>query len=219
MKKTMNFRDRTLTLYPGCGPGVIYLHSGGEEFIPPAHLPCALVIIGGMDWNRELSPWPAPKVFRQGGDFAGEGEAYLSLLTGELIPAAESAWALSPVFRGIAGYSLAGLFALWSLLRTDIFHRAASVSGSLWFDGFLDYLEQTPFAGQPDRIYLSLGDREKHTRNARMAAVESCTLRAAELCRQRGIAARLAFHPGGHFDQPAQRLGQGIQFLAERSPS
>ncbi|ERL11412.1 hypothetical protein HMPREF1248_0438 [Coriobacteriaceae bacterium BV3Ac1] len=31
----------------------------------------------------------------------------------------------------ISGYSLAGLFALWSLYQTDIFKGAACVSGSL----------------------------------------------------------------------------------------
>lgn len=33
----------------------------------------ALAAISGVDWNRELSPWCAPKVFRGGKGFAGGG--------------------------------------------------------------------------------------------------------------------------------------------------
>lgn len=41
------------------------------------------------------------------------------------------------VFIGIAGYSLAGLFALYALYKTDVFTRVASMSGSLWFPGIM----------------------------------------------------------------------------------
>ena len=40
-------------------------------------------------------------------------------------------------FIGIAGYSLAGLFALYALYKTDAFTRVASMSGSLWFPGIM----------------------------------------------------------------------------------
>ena len=42
----------------------------------------ALAAVSGADWNRELSPWPAPEVFRGSGDFSGEGPAFLDTLTG-----------------------------------------------------------------------------------------------------------------------------------------
>ena len=94
----------------------------------------ALATISGVDWNRELSPWPAPKVLRGGGDFGGEGPAFLDMLTGQIVPLVEAQLGFAPVSRAVAGYSLAGLFALWSVFQTDVFDRAASVSGSLWFD-------------------------------------------------------------------------------------
>ena len=40
----------------------------------------------------------------------------------------------------IAGYSLAGLFALWAAWNSGYFRRVASVSGSLWYPGFTDYI-------------------------------------------------------------------------------
>lgn len=33
----------------------------------------ALAAISGVNWNRELSPWRAPKAFRNGEDFGGQG--------------------------------------------------------------------------------------------------------------------------------------------------
>ena len=50
----------------------------------------ALAAISGVDWNRDLSPWPAPKVFRGGEDFGGEGPAFLDMLTEQIVPLVEA---------------------------------------------------------------------------------------------------------------------------------
>ena len=42
----------------------------------------ALAAISGVDWNRELSPWPASRVLRNGADFGGKGPAFLDALIG-----------------------------------------------------------------------------------------------------------------------------------------
>ena len=50
------------------------------------------------------------------------------------------------------GYSLAGLFALWSVFRSDRFKAAAAASPSVWFRGWLDYAaSHQPHA---DYVYL-----------------------------------------------------------------
>lgn len=119
----------------------------------------ALAAISGVDWNRELSPWSTPKVFRDGADFGGQASVLLDALAHQIIPLTEKHLRYAPEFRGIAGYSLAGLFALWAVYQTYLFDRAASISGSLWFEGFLDFMRtNTPKA---KLVYLSLGDREK----------------------------------------------------------
>ncbi len=63
----------------------------------------------------------------------------MDTLTQRIVPLTENHLGYAPEFRGIAGYSLAGLFALWAVYQTGLFDRAASVSGSLWFDGFLTF--------------------------------------------------------------------------------
>ena len=173
----------------------------------------ALAAISGVDWNRDLSPWPAPKVLRNGGDFGGGGPAFLDMLTGQIVPSVEAQLGFVPVSRAVAGYSLAGLFALWSVFQTDMFDRAASVSGSLWFDGFIDYMKSSAPPSDLRRIYLSLGDREKNARNQRMAAVEDCTRQTAELLRKWNIPLMLEMNPGGHFQDIPGRIARGINQL------
>ena len=175
----------------------------------------ALAAISGADWNRELPPWPAPKVFRGGGDFGGEGPAFLDRLTGQIVPPVEAQLGFVPVSRAVAGYSLAGLFALWSVLQTDIFDRAASVSGSLWYDGFTDYVRASAPPNSLRQVYLSLGDREKNARNQRMAAVEDCTRQTAELLRERNIPVVFEMNPGGHFQDIPGRIARGLDQLME----
>ena len=175
----------------------------------------ALAAVSGVDWNRELSPWPAPRVFRGSEDFSGEGLAFLNRLTGQIVPPVEAQLGFAPVSRAVAGYSLAGLFALWSVFQTDMFDWVASVSGSLWFDGFMDYLESSAPPSGLRRIYLSLGDREKNARNQRMAAVEDCTRRAAEFLREWDIPVLFEMNPGGHFQDIPDRIARGINQLME----
>ena len=81
----------------------------------------------------------------------------------------------------IAGYSLAGLFALWATWNSGYFRRVASVSGSLWYPGFTDYIRNNePKSGcgeksGPEKAYFSLGDRESRTRHPLMSRVDACT--------------------------------------------
>lgn len=175
----------------------------------------ALAAISGVDWNRELSPWSVPEVFRDGADFGGQASVLLDMLTHQIIPLTEKHLRCAPEFRGIAGYSLAGLFALWAVYQTDLFDRAASISGSLWFDGFLNFMRtNTPKA---KLVYLSLGDREKAVKNPRLAAVEDCTVQAVELLRARGVSTVFEMNRGGHFRDIPVRIARGIQELKEKS--
>ena len=170
-----------------------------------------LICVDGVDWDRDLSPWPAQKVFRGGEDFSGGAEAFLHILLTELIPAAETG--LSPAWRGVFGYSLAGLFSLWALTKTDAFSRCASVSGSLWFDGFTDYLAAHPLLGTPERVYLSLGDREEKAKNPRMQRVHIATEQAKAIVERRGVPCLFELNPGGHFQNPMDRQRRALLSL------
>ena len=192
--------------------GVIYLldNSGHVPALPYA----AVVSAEVPDWNRDLSPWKAERVFRKGDEFAGGAEKFLSGLT-EIVTEAEKVLGFSPEFRGIAGYSLAGLFAVWALYRTDLFNRAASMSGSLWFDGFGVFITDRPPVKVPEKVYLSVGEREKQTKNVRMAQVEACTMQTAEIFRRYGSDVQFERNPGGHFDEVPGRIERGLRWIGE----
>ena len=131
--------------------------------------------------SRDLTPWPAERVFKRGEDFGGKADDYLALLTEKIIPHTEEALSLQPRFRALAGVSLAGLFSVYAVYRTDLFDRIASISGSLWYDDFLAFMRAHRPSGRLKRVYFSLGDRERKTGNCRMARVEDCTLEAVKL--------------------------------------
>lgn len=209
MNETITFDDKTITFF-GDGEKLVFLpEPEGEKVFELIKCDCRLAVISGFDWNRELSPWAARAAFRNGGDFSGGGEEFLS----RLLDAAASVKArFGAKACYIAGYSLAGLFALWSVTKTDFFDGAASVSGSLWFDGFTDYLDSADI--HTKRVYLSLGDREKNARDERLASVESSTRRAYEILRERGIDSIFELNSGGHFCEPLSRISRGIDWLA-----
>ena len=195
--------------------GAIYIpsHGNAEEIaalLPDLH--AALVFIEGFDWNRDLSPWPAKAVFGNA-DFGGGADAFLEALTGEIIPAAEWEAGMNPLWRGIAGYSLAGLFALYAAYRCGIFSRVASVSGSVWYDGWMAYAQSHPFAAEMERAYFSVGAKEKKTRNIRMQPVEDNTLAMHALFESRGVQSRFELNPGNHFVDAQKRLAAAIGYL------
>ena len=172
---------------------------------------CALITLTGFDWNRDLSPWPAPKVFSRGEDFQGKAEAFLEVLTRELLPEAEASLGFPVADRGILGYSMAGLFAVYAMYQTPLFRRVGSVSGSLWFDGWVEYAKTHPVQGRPC-IYLSVGMQERNARNPRMAAVQKCTEELAEWWRK-SCSLIYEKNPGGHFSEPEKRMRRAMEAL------
>ena len=89
----------------------------------------------------------------------GGADDYLRLLIEEIIPTAEKEIDGVPRWRGIAGYSLAGLFSLYAIYRTDLFSLVGSMSGSLWFPGMKEYI-LLPRAKAPAGPYLLLPGRQ-----------------------------------------------------------
>ena len=147
-----------------------------------------------LNWNRELSPWVCDGTVRDAEPFGGQAAGFLDELLKQIIPEAESSLPQPPTWRGVAGYSLAGLFALWALWQTDVFERAASASGSLWFPGFIDYARERTMTATPDAVYLSLGKKETKTPNRMMRHVLDDTRAMEELFIERDIRMARGIH-------------------------
>ena len=115
---------------------------------------------------------------------------------------------------GVGLLAAAGLFALYALYGTDVFSRAASVSGSLWFPGFREYVFSHEPKRRPDRVYFSVGDRESRTKNPVLQTVQENTEAICGYYREMGICTTFRLNPGGHHERPAQRTAAGIQWLS-----
>ena len=153
------------------------------------------------DWNQELSPWCAPSVFGKG-SFGNGAKATLSEILKHCKDLCKTYY--------LIGYSLAGLFALWSSYQCDVFSGVACVSGSLWFPEFIDYMKNNTI--HTKYVYLSLGKKETKTRNKVMSKVGDCTIDAYEILNKQ-INCVFEWNEGNHFNDVDARLKRGIDWL------
>ena len=178
--------------------------------------PFTLVAISDLDWNHDMVPWDSPPAFKNAEPCTGGADDYLRLLTREIIPTAEKELPGVPSWRGIAGYSLAGLFALYAIYRTDLFSRIGSMSGSLWFPGMKDYIFSHESKRWPDCVYFSLGDKESKTRNPILRSVRQSTEEIQAFYQDKGIDTVFQLSPGNHYDHAAERTAAGIAWMLSR---
>jgi predicted alpha/beta superfamily hydrolase len=222
---TVSIDGKAVSVFLGNKPGipVIYLNTysdEGQQVFEAVQavgcLPFNLATISNLDWNHDMAPWDNPAAFKKGEPFTGGADDYLRLLVEEIIPRAEKELAGPPAWRGIAGYSLAGLFALYAIYQTDVFSRVGSMSGSLWFPGFKEYIFTHEPKRRPDCIYFSLGDKESKTRNPVLKTVQENTEEIRAFYQSKGIDTEFQMNPGNHFVQGIERTAAGIQWLLNR---
>lgn len=221
-KEKFNMYNKEITLYKstdknaplivfntfeGDGEGVYKeLQNMGCTFIN-------LLVVGNIDWNHDMSPWYMPSIYSKEKSFSGGADEYLRLLIDEILPNAKEMIEGEPGFTGIAGYSLAGLFAVYAMYKTDVFDRVASMSGSLWFYDFMEYCKRNDFRKLPDKIYFSLGDKEANTRNPVLKTVEDNTRELSEYFKNLGSEVIFELNKGNHFTDTVLRSAKGIKAI------
>ena len=167
------------------------------------------------NWNDELSPWKSPAVWGKE-SFGGNAAGTLRFLTEQAIPTLKQQFALPENVRIIlGGYSLAGLFALWASTQTDLFYGVAAASPSVWFPDWMEFEQQHPI--QTQHIYLSLGDKEEHTKNAVMAVVGDNIRTLHSRLAERGADCTLEWNSGGHFKDANLRTARAFRWVMEES--
>ena len=172
--------------------------SGGQSF--------CLKAVKVDNWNKDLSPWPAPAVFGRE-DFGAGAEETLAYLLTEVVPHKIN----SPKKVYIGGYSLAGLFALWAGYQTDAFSGIAAASPSIWFPGFTEYMKENELHAHA--VHLSLGDREERTRNPVMARVGDAIREAYAHLQETGVDCVLEWNKGNHFKEPDLRTARAFAWV------
>ena len=119
-------------------------------------------------------------------------------------------------WRGIAGYSLAGLFALYAIYQTDLFSHVGSMSGSLWFPRMKECLFSHEPKRRPDRMYFSLGDKESKTRNPVLKSVRQNTEEIHAFYQSKGVDTVFQLNPGNHYNHAAERTAACIVWMLNR---
>lgn len=162
-------------------------------------------------WNDELTPWQAPPVFGKipFGDCAAQT---LKFITDTLLPAITTDGKGQNVILG--GYSLAGLFSLWSAWQTDVFEAVVAASPSVWYKDWLDY--SSAHNSKVKHVYLSLGDHEYHSKNALMATVGEAIEKQKSILDAQGIENTLVWNPGNHFMDNGVRTAKGFVWAMKK---
>ena len=159
-------------------------------------------------WNDDLSPWVTEPIFGDAA-FAGNAEKLLIRIKNEVIVPLLSDNQDIKIFAG--GYSLAGLFVLWATYQTNLFEGIAAVSPSVWFPGFVDFVNNNKIL--TNRVYLSLGDKEAKTRNQILAQVANDIRDVYRSLEDNKLSCILAWNQGNHFKEPALRMAKGFAWL------
>ena len=223
--KEIQIDGRTVRFFRGAGEdlptvyatnfmdeGEAVLNACRDRSCPPFNY----VTIHGIEWDACLSPWPSAPVVNKSDDFRGLAKDYLSWCEEKVLPQA------GDYFGGrrkqyISGYSMGGLFALWSLYETTAFDGAVCASGSLWYPDFRDFAVDHDLKGAVDGIYLSLGDRESKTKNPALRQNQSIFEELREVYTDRGIPCVFELNKGNNFVDGELRVAKGITWLLQQA--
>ena len=180
--------------------------------------PAMLACVEPTDWNCDFSPWSAPGLYPDAPPFAGQADARIDLLCDTVLPALSAHFPTlhGRTHTGILGYSLGGLAALYALYRRpDVFGMAGCLSGSLWYEGFMDFQRENIGCLSDARVYLSLGRKEERTRHPRLSRIGTCYEETGSLLRISLGADNVVFdlNPGGHGTDVDGRMLLGLRWL------
>ena len=140
----------------------------------------------------------------------------MRFLTEQIIPSLKQQYPLPENVKIIlGGYSLAGLFSLWASTQANLFCGIAAASPSVWFPGWMKFEQQHPIQAQ--HVYLSLGNKEEHTKNAVMAAVGDNIRTLHSRLIERGADCALEWNRGGHFKDADLRTAKAFRWAMEEN--
>ena len=176
----------------------------------------SLVAFKIEDWNSELTPWEMP-LLRGKGNFGDGATRTLEFIKNDFIPALSECinTGNNEIKYILGGYSLAGLFSLWSGYQTDIFEGIAAVSPSVWYKKWIEYVEtEKPLS---EKIYLSLGDTEEKTKHQILSKIGDNIRKQHEILeKSENVKTVLEWNEGNHFQNPDIRTAKGFLWVMNK---
>ena len=204
-------------LYGTGKENVIYLVADPElgifsDFESCPELDCSVIIFGVNDWFRDLTPWQAPGVMPGDAPFGGQAPAFLGKIL-EIGRNAEQEFGIAASRRYIAGHSLGGMFSIWTVSTVPGFSGFASLSGSVWYDGLFDYMEQSELLAKAKKGYFCIGDIENDTPIERFRDCLPKPVKAKRICDSLGLETTFVLEKGDHSDDVTERTLRAIRWL------
>ena len=172
----------------------------------------SLLTIYVSDWNNDLSPYMANSIFKSTSDFKGNADSFLEYVL-DLIKKVILEESIKPIYKALTGYSMAGLFAVYTLFKTNEFLKVGSVSGSLWYPLFAEFVKNNEVLQGISTFYMSLGDKEKKTSNKVMSQVETNSLIIFERIKPQFNNSKFELNSGNHFKDEDLRIAKCISYL------
>ncbi len=176
-----------------------------------------IAVIHGVDWDDDMTPWPAPGVLTADADFKGEAAGFLSLLRSEVIPRIESLPGIDAgEGRILIGVSLSGLFALCAWRQCEEFSDIGSISGSFWYDGFAEWFCREGVRPKQGMAYFSLGQKEGGDKDhPRFRTVRQDTQKVIDSLSLSGTRTLFKSTAGNHYSPFLPRLEMALEALTK----
>lgn len=131
-----------------------------------------------------------------------------------ILPYVHESLGISTIILG--GYSLGGLFALWTACQLDDFAAVFAGSPSLWMTGWNEFADSHPL--KTKYVFMSLGDKEEHTRKQPFCIIGDRvrTQHQRHLAQLGEDNCMLEWNEGGHFKDIEQRKARGFAWCLNK---
>ena len=154
-------------------------------------------------WENSLTPYETDNPLQKGRTFAGKADDFLKdvMAVASTCPATH---------RILAGYSLAGLFALYAGTKCSLFDSLVAGSPSLWYPSFMEYAQTHPLNPAIQYVYLSLGNQEAKVKNPIFQTIGQRMSEYCKILKEAQIPFRFDLNPGKHVNNVMERMAKGI---------
>lgn len=181
-----------------------------------------IVLLSQLDWNDSMTPWEADGVFKKEKPFGGRASRFIRELKDDYCNQIEMDLSMRRAERTFVGISLSGLFLIWAMCKSDLFTNVATISASLWYDGFAKWMESAQPSANLQKVYISLGARESNTKEKRMQSVVNDTNAIVDILKAKGVNVDYRLESGvTHFSSIVPRLETAMAaiFIEPETPA
>ncbi len=146
-----------------------------------------IILVSGFDWESAMTPWktPVPESFTKK-MYEGKAKGFLDEFVSDYCFLIENSMRIEKPERYLIGISLSGLFAVWATAQKDCFKGVASISGSFWYEDFVEWISKQEDMGCETNKTLAKMDSKfakqyRGYRSVCMIATEEKRRKALEL--------------------------------------